>query len=122
MAREAFADGQRVATAKLPSWRTLLVETWGDHPMLLERSVRPIAAKALACGAALFALPTLMTAPAHAGTVAVGSIYACYACQNTGDQAIDDALAANPSVANDGLLFEFNNTSGTAITGGVFHL
>jgi hypothetical protein len=50
----------------------------------------------------------------------IGSIYACYACQNTGDATIDAALSANPSVASDGLLFEFNNTSSTAITGAVF--
>jgi hypothetical protein len=50
----------------------------------------------------------------------VGTIYACYACQNTGNAAIDAALTANPSVASDGLLFAFVNTSGSAITGGVF--
>ncbi len=42
----------------------------------------------------------------------VGDILACYACQNTGNSIIDAALMANPSVANDGLLFAFVNTSG----------
>lgn len=47
-------------------------------------------------------------------------IYACYACQNTGNSAIDSALAANPSVAYDGLLFAFVNTSGSDVTNAVF--
>ena len=38
--------------------------------------------------------------------------------QNTGDTAVDAALAANPDVAYDGILFAFKNTSGFAITGG----
>jgi len=49
----------------------------------------------------------------------IGQILVCYACQNTGDAAIDTALAANPDVAYDGILFAFKNTSGFAITGGV---
>ncbi len=59
--------------------------------------------------------------PAAAATT-VGSIYACYACQNTGNQLVDAALAANPDVASDGLLFAFFNTSGSAITGATFNL
>jgi len=50
----------------------------------------------------------------------VGEILACYACQNTGNSAIDAALALNPGVASDGLLFAFVNTSSFDITGGVF--
>lgn len=50
----------------------------------------------------------------------VGDILVCYACQNTGNTAIDAALAANPGVASDGILFAFVNTSGSAITGGTF--
>ena len=55
-----------------------------------------------------------------AGATPVGAIYACYACQNSGDPSIDSVLAAHPDVASDGLLFEFKNTSGAAITGGTF--
>lgn len=47
-------------------------------------------------------------------------IYACYACQNTGNAAIDAALAANPSVAADGLLFAFFNTGATTVTNATF--
>ena len=56
--------------------------------------------------------------PAHAAQI--GQIFVCYACQNTGDAVIDAALTANPSVAFDGILFAFKNTSSAAITGGVF--
>ena len=52
--------------------------------------------------------------------VSVVNIYACYACQNTGNAAIDAALAANPSVPNDGLLFAFVNASSSAVTGATF--
>ena len=52
----------------------------------------------------------------------IGQILVCYACQNTGDAAIDAALAANPDVAYDGILFAFKNTSSFAITGGVLSL
>src|ERR1700676_5188471 len=52
----------------------------------------------------------------------IGNVYVCYACQNTGDPAIDAALAAHSDVASDGILFAFKNTSGSAITGGVFSL
>jgi hypothetical protein len=60
------------------------------------------------------------SAPANA--TQIGEILACYACQNTGNSAIDSALAtgSGPAVASDGLLFAFVNTSGSAITGGVF--
>ena len=37
----------------------------------------------------------------------IGDIFVCYACQNTGDAAIDAALANNPGVAGDGILFAF---------------
>jgi hypothetical protein len=75
--------------------------------------------------APLAALVTLsaaaLSAPAQA-TTQVGEILACYACQNTGNSAIDAALATGTGldVASDGLLFAFVNTSGSAITGGVF--
>jgi hypothetical protein len=59
----------------------------------------------------------LMCGAAKASTI--GDILVCYACQNSGNAAVDTALAANPSVAADGLLFAFQNTSGAAITGGV---
>jgi hypothetical protein len=60
----------------------------------------------------------LAAAPVQAGQV--GTIFVCYACQNTGNSAIDAALASNPSVANDGILFAFINISAFPITGGVF--
>ena len=70
-----------------------------------------------------------LTAGAGAGVSAtsasaatVGGIYACYACQNSGDPSIDAVLAAHPDVAYDGLLFEFKNTSNVAIAGGTFSL
>jgi len=59
-----------------------------------------------------------ITIPMHASVI--GDIFVCYACQNTGDATIDAALAANTGVASDGILFAFKNTSGSAITGGVF--
>jgi len=64
---------------------------------------------------------TLLTLCAMAPLPAdpIGQILVCYACQNTGDAAIDAALAANPDVAYDGILFAFKNTSSFAITGGV---
>lgn len=61
-----------------------------------------------------------VVAPVHAAQI--GQIFVCYACQNTGDTVIDAALANNPAVANDGILFAFKNTSGFAITGGEFSL
>jgi len=57
-------------------------------------------------------------APSHAATV--GDILVCYACQDSGNATIDAALAANPGVASDAILFAFENTSAVAITGGVF--
>jgi hypothetical protein len=63
-------------------------------------------------------LCVLLSEPAQADQV--GTISVCYACQNTGDAAIDAALAANPGVASDAILFDFTNTSSFAITGGVF--
>jgi hypothetical protein len=70
------------------------------------------------------ALAALSAATFGAGSAAkadvVGDILACYACQNTGNAAIDAALTANPSVASDGLLLAFVNTSGSAITGASF--
>ncbi len=68
----------------------------------------------------MLAASLLAAAIAPAYATQVGEIYSCYACQNSGNAAIDAALAANPSVASDGLLFAFVNTSGSAITGGVF--
>jgi hypothetical protein len=65
-------------------------------------------------------LLALVALPAHASQI--GTISVCYACQNTGDPLIDAALAANPGVASDGILFAFKDTSGFAITGGVFSL
>jgi hypothetical protein len=50
----------------------------------------------------------------------IGIVTVCYACQNNGDVAVDAALAANPGVASDGILFDFDNTSAFAITGGIF--
>ena len=47
-------------------------------------------------------------------------IFACYACQNSGVPSIDAALASNPSVATDGLLFAFVNTGPTSVTNAVF--
>jgi len=52
--------------------------------------------------------------------VSVVNIFACYACQNSGNAAIDAALVASPSVSADGLLFAFVNTSSSAITGATF--
>jgi hypothetical protein len=70
-----------------------------------------------ATAAALFA--TIWNLPASAGTV--GEILACYACTTaTGNAAIDAALAANPTVAVDGILFAIVNTSNTDITGATF--
>jgi hypothetical protein len=57
-------------------------------------------------------------APAHAAGVL--DIYVCYACNTTGNAAVDAALTANPSVSYDGLLFAFINTSASAITGASF--
>ena len=59
-----------------------------------------------------------LASPAYA--VSVIDIYACYACQNTGNAAIDAALTANPSVAADGLLFAFANLSASPVTNAVF--
>jgi phage tail protein X len=56
--------------------------------------------------------------PAQANQI--GTVYVCYACTGTGNSTIDAALTANPGVASDGILFAFINTSGFAITGGVF--
>lgn len=55
-----------------------------------------------------------------ANAVAVLDIFACYACQNSGNAAIDAALAANPTVSSDGLLLAFINTGSSAITGAMF--
>ena len=52
----------------------------------------------------------------------IGQILVCYACSNTGDAAVDAALAANPGVASDGILFAIKNTSGFAITDAVLKL
>jgi PEP-CTERM motif len=73
------------------------------------------------CAVGLLALVAVfVNVPMHAAVI--GDIYVCYACQNTGDAAIDAALANNPGVASDGILFAFKNTSGSAITGGVLSL
>lgn len=56
----------------------------------------------------------------RAEAAVVGDIQACYSCQDTGNAAIDAALAANNSVAVDGLLLAFINTSGSAITNATF--
>jgi hypothetical protein len=69
-----------------------------------------------AAAVATFAFASNLSASA----TSVGDILVCYACNTTGNAAVDTALAANPSVAGDGLLFAFVNTSGTAITGGSF--
>ena len=66
---------------------------------------------------AAFALGTVPTQAAE-----IGQILVCYACSNTGDTAVDAALANNPAVASDGILFAFKNTSGFAISGGVLSL
>ena len=58
----------------------------------------------------------------HANATVVGDILACYACSGTGNAAVDAALAANPGVAGDGLLFAFENSSGTAITNATFNV
>lgn len=55
-----------------------------------------------------------------ANAVSVLNIFACYACQNTGNAAIDAALTANPTVSFDGLLLAFVNTGASAITGATF--
>ncbi|HEV2363300.1 MAG TPA: PEPxxWA-CTERM sorting domain-containing protein [Caulobacteraceae bacterium] len=65
----------------------------------------------------------LAPSAAAAGTKVIGEILACYACQDTGNSVIDNYLAngaGGPTVASDGLLFAFVNTSGAAITGGKF--
>ena len=51
---------------------------------------------------------TLISAPLQAGQV--GTIFVCYACANTGNSAIDTALANNPATSADGILFAFFNT------------
>ena len=61
---------------------------------------------------------TVCPAPVQADQM--GTIFVCYACQNTGNGAIDTALSSNPSVASDGILFAFINTGTSAMTGGVF--
>jgi hypothetical protein len=60
----------------------------------------------------------LITIPAQAGQV--GTIFVCYTCSDTGNPIVDAALANNPGVAADGIMFIFNNTSSFAITGGIF--
>ena len=70
----------------------------------------------LLCGA----LALTISVPAMAGTTKIGDILACYACNTTGNPAVDAALAAHPEVAGDGLLFAFVNTSSQAITNGTF--
>ena len=62
----------------------------------------------------------LIALSSSAQATQVGEVFVCYACQNTGVPAIDAALANNPGVAGDGILFDFVNTSGADITGGVF--
>ena len=66
------------------------------------------------------ALTAILAPYSSAKATVVGDILACYACQNTGNAAVDAALTANPSVASDGLLFAFVNTSGSAITNASF--
>ncbi len=51
------------------------------------------------------ALVAMVAPPVHADQI--GTISACYACQNTGDAAVDAALTANPDVATDAILFDF---------------
>src|ERR1035441_9869678 len=60
--------------------------------------------------AATFAFASNLSASA----TSVGDILVCYACNTTGNAAVDAALAANPGVVGDGILFAFENTSGTA--------
>ncbi len=76
--------------------------------------------RVLACAAAGITALSFTVTPAQAGDV--GAIFACYACQATGDTAIDASLSANPNVAYDGLLFAFQNTSGAAITDATFNV
>jgi hypothetical protein len=68
------------------------------------------------------ALTAILAPYSSAKATVVGDILACYACQNTENAAVDAALVANPSVASDGLLFAFENTSGTQITNAVFNV
>src|SRR5579864_1254211 len=70
--------------------------------------------------AGLVAVIALGTVPTHAAEI--GQIFVCYACSNTGDTVIDAALANNPGVASDGILFAFKNTSGFAISDGILSL
>jgi hypothetical protein len=69
---------------------------------------------------ATFAVVLVATAVVPMHATQIGTIWACYACQNTGNPIIDAALAANSGVAGDGILFAFMNTGSSAITGGVF--
>jgi hypothetical protein len=66
------------------------------------------------------ALLTFAFLTGTARATVIGEILVCYACQNTGNSTIDAALAANPGVASDGLLFAIVNTSSFSITGGIF--
>jgi len=68
----------------------------------------------------LLALGLCVFLPAPARANQVGEILVCYACSNTGNAAIDEALTNNPGVASDAILFAFVNTSAFPITGGVF--
>ena len=81
-------------------------------------NARAAAASAVALLGVGFA--ALMPVPALAATTQVGQVLVCYTCTNTGNPVIDAALAANPGVSSDGILFAFVNTSGSAIGGGVF--
>ena len=59
----------------------------------------------------------------HAYSAQIGTIFACYACQSTGNTAIDTYLATGAggtAVAGDGLLFAFVNSGASPLTGGVF--
>src|ERR1700735_3359943 len=73
---------------------------------------------------ALAAVVCVVGSPAKASEIQIGDILVCYACDGSGTDpsgvaAIDAAVTANPALS-DGILFDFQNTSGSAITGGVF--
>ena len=60
-----------------------------------------------------------MFAPAVSSAQSL-DIFACCACQTTGNAVIDNALTHNPNVASDGLLFAFVNNTWLAISNALF--
>ncbi len=76
-------------------------------------------------GVALLAtgfVTALAVTPASAAPTQVGDVLVCYTCSATGNAAVDAALAANPGVSSDGILFAFVNTSSAPIAGGTFEV